>query len=118
MYFTIPILLNNNLTFPDGTKFYPDIQNGERGYNTDPARGADTFCPFIRKLTIRGTMYAEARVYNGSSYTWTNFATKSVVFSVENGQTNIVIESGNGNTSARSIDFIRSRLVINSVSID
>ncbi len=63
-------------------------------------------------------MYAEARVYNGSSYTWTNFATKSVVFSVENGQTNIVIESGNGNASARSIDFIRSRLVINSVSID
>ncbi len=46
MYFTIPILLNNNLTFPDGTKFYPDIKDGERGYNTDPARGADTFVPF------------------------------------------------------------------------
>lgn len=26
--------------------FYPDIQEGVRGYNTDPARGADTFNPF------------------------------------------------------------------------
>ncbi len=34
------------LTFPDGTKFYPDIKDGERGFNTDPARGADTFIPF------------------------------------------------------------------------
>lgn len=32
--------------FPDGMKFYPDIKNGVRGYNTDPARGADTFSPF------------------------------------------------------------------------
>ncbi len=86
------------------------------GYKTKV--GADAVFPFSGKLTIRGTMYAEARVYNGSSYTWTNFTTKSVVFSAENGQTNITIESGNGNVSGRSIDFIRSRLVINSVSID
>lgn len=26
--------------------FYPDIQGGKRGYNTDAARGADTFVPF------------------------------------------------------------------------
>lgn len=32
--------------FPDGTRFYPDIKNGISGYNTDPARGADTFHPF------------------------------------------------------------------------
>ena len=38
--------LNDNLKFPDGVKFYPDVQNGVRGYNTDPQRGADTFCPF------------------------------------------------------------------------
>ncbi|MDE7445882.1 MAG: hypothetical protein K2N15_09320, partial [Lachnospiraceae bacterium] len=36
----------NNLNFPDGTGFYPDVQNGVRGYNTDAARGADTFHPF------------------------------------------------------------------------
>lgn len=34
--------------FPDGVKFYPDIKDGERGYNTDPARGADTFIPFLK----------------------------------------------------------------------
>ena len=38
--------LNDNVAFPDGVKFYPDVQNGVRGYNTDPQRGADTFCPF------------------------------------------------------------------------
>ena len=37
---------NNELKFPDGTGFYPDVQNGIRGYNTDPERGADTFSPF------------------------------------------------------------------------
>lgn len=38
--------LNDKVVFPDGTGFYPDVQNGVRGYNTDPQRGADTFCPF------------------------------------------------------------------------
>lgn len=28
--------------------FYYDVQNGVRGFNTDPARGADTFHPFNR----------------------------------------------------------------------
>lgn len=35
--------------FPDGTRFYPDKQNGEYGFNTDVQRGADTFRPFIDK---------------------------------------------------------------------
>lgn len=38
--------LNQNLSFPDGVKFYPDVKDGIRGYNTDAARGADTFVPF------------------------------------------------------------------------
>ena len=44
--------LNSNLTFPDGTEWYADVKNGERGYNTDPARGADTFHPFRGYLKI------------------------------------------------------------------
>ena len=44
--------VNNNLMFPDGTKFYPDIKDGERGFNTDPARGADTFIPFSSAESI------------------------------------------------------------------
>lgn len=42
--------LINDLKFPDGTGFYPDEKNGVRGYNTDAARGADTFSPFKSKL--------------------------------------------------------------------
>ena len=30
----------------NNNKFYFDYQNGQYGYNTDPARGADTFSPF------------------------------------------------------------------------
>ena len=40
------IRLSSDLKFPDGTGFYPDIKDGQKGYNTDPARGADTFHPF------------------------------------------------------------------------
>lgn len=38
--------------FPDGLHFYPDLKDGKRGYNTDAARGADTFVPFKRGLTF------------------------------------------------------------------
>ena len=44
------------MKFPDGKGFYPDVQDGVRGYNTKPARGADTFFPFsqllIPKITV------------------------------------------------------------------
>lgn len=45
--------------FPDGTGFYPDTKDGVRGYNTDAARGADTFCPFssIHKDTTIDLLY-------------------------------------------------------------
>ena len=49
---TVETALNNNLMFPDGLKFYPDLQDGKRGFNTDPARGADTFFPFKHGLTF------------------------------------------------------------------
>lgn len=48
----IIIQLNSDLKFPDGTGFYPDVQNGQRGYNTDPARGADTFSPFRSDISM------------------------------------------------------------------
>ncbi len=42
--------LNSSLTdrtsFPNSEVFYPDYQDGKYGFNTDPNRGADTFCPF------------------------------------------------------------------------
>lgn len=78
--------LINDLAFPDGTKFYPDKQNGKYGFNTSPARGADTFIPFFKirnlSLTIPCRITAYAKEYNISlkivvkdgvlTGTWTN----------------------------------------------
>lgn len=46
-------VLSRDLKFPDGVGFYPDVKNGIRGYNTDPKRGADTFNPFHKELTMQ-----------------------------------------------------------------
>lgn len=45
--FSVHILfrLNSDLT-ANGSQFYSDCQDGQWGFNTDPARGADTFHPF------------------------------------------------------------------------
>ena len=61
--------------------FYPDIQEGVRGYNTDPARGADTFSPFsdIPELISSSVASNIARTFDVSSrllhskYTVDNF---------------------------------------------
>lgn len=45
--------VNNKLMFPDGTAFYLDTKEGERGFNTDPQRGADTFFPFRKKNSLK-----------------------------------------------------------------
>lgn len=48
--------LINDLMFPDGTRFYPDKQNGKYGFNTSPTRGADTFSPFKGTVLYLGTV--------------------------------------------------------------
>ena len=50
--------LSSDIKFPDGAGFYPDIKDGQRGYNTDPARGADTFSPFSSVLGVSGIFSA------------------------------------------------------------
>lgn len=55
--------LNQNIAFPDGVGFYPDIQDGVRGYNTDQERGADTFVPFKQGVEITGA-------YNSTLQSW------------------------------------------------
>lgn len=50
------IPLSNDLMFPDGTRFYPDKQNGKYGFNTSPTRGADTFSPFKGTVLYLGTV--------------------------------------------------------------
>ncbi len=78
--------LINDLAFPDGTRFYPDKQNGKYGFNTSPTRGADTFYPFFKirnfSLTIPCHITAYSKEYNISlkivvkdgvlTGTWTN----------------------------------------------
>ena len=80
------IPLSNDLAFPDGTRFYPDKQNGKYGFNTSPTRGADTFYPFFKirnfSLTIPCHITAYSKEYNISlkivvkdgvlTGTWTN----------------------------------------------
>ncbi len=65
---TVAAEIIDNLTFPDGKKIYPDIKDGERGYNTDPARGADTFIPF-RGMKSSNILKIINALNNASSYT-------------------------------------------------
>lgn len=50
--------LSSDIKFPDGVGFYPDIKDGQRGYNIDPARGADTFSPFSSITSVGGSFSA------------------------------------------------------------
>lgn len=70
-YFLRFWILNNKLTFPDGESFYLDVKDGERGYNSDPARGADTFRPF--KIPLQ-----KIHLGNGTSNSARTFSAKSI----------------------------------------
>jgi len=48
--------------FPDGTHFYPDKQGDDYGFNTDAARGADTFRPFSGNFKV--TVITQTSAYN------------------------------------------------------
>lgn len=69
--------LNRDLKFPDGVGFYPDIQHGVRGYNTDPKRGADTFTPFKKTVNLgTGTRFDVSLYSNHKKFTADNFIIK------------------------------------------
>ncbi len=77
--------------------------------------GADTVIPFSSGLTIKGTIYADVR----QSGQWMNRSSRSFTLTIQNGQTNISVESGDGVIAGMTaLDFIRARFVISSVSID
>ena len=77
--------LDSNLTFPDGVGFYPDMQGGKRGYNTDAARGADTFIPFSTIFSEFDLSYistsATKRVINVSEGNVVMYYTNATAFS-------------------------------------
>ena len=64
--------------FPDGVRFYPDIHDGKRGYNTDAARGADTFFPFSSSAEVIGIQSAPGK-QNSLTLTFENPSKKDVV---------------------------------------
>ena len=67
---------NKDLSFPDGVGFYPDVRDGIRGYNTDAARGADTFVPFSSMKCVNNKTVTAKCSTASTSYTYT--ATKNV----------------------------------------
>ena len=74
--------LNDSLSFPDGVGFYPDVQDGVRGYNTSPERGADTFSPFKRGIVVIGT-YSGNKTINVSSYNgYENFTKDNFIIEI------------------------------------
>lgn len=48
--------------------FYYDVQNGVRGFNTDPARGADTFYPFSSGKAYRITVVAKGGAWHPAGW--------------------------------------------------
>lgn len=67
------IQVNSELKFPDGTKFYPDMQDGEYGFNTASDRGADTFHPFNKDFFKVARMYHTAAALNASYTAYHNY---------------------------------------------
>ena len=65
--------LNSELNFPDGTKFYPDMQDGEYGFNTAADRGADTFHPFNKDFFKVARMYHTAAALNAYYTAYHNY---------------------------------------------
>lgn len=55
--------LNNDLK-ANGSQFHFDYHNGQWGFNTDPARGADTFIPFNHGLIALEQKYINAGASN------------------------------------------------------
>lgn len=70
----------------NGNRFYFDYQNGRYGYNTDPARGADTFSPFNQEpdiKTVSAYGYSNTGgVYSPDEYTFTAEKTGKAIFFV------------------------------------
>lgn len=59
--------------------FYYDVQNGVRGFNTDPARGADTFYPFGNGKAYKITVVAKGGAWHPSGWFAASVETTTVI---------------------------------------
>ena len=90
--------------FPDGTEFYLDVKDGERGYNSDPARGADTFNPFKSKpkiILIGSGNTAAAKTFSATSIKGYNKLTNDNFFL----RTSIHIQGGGSSRGNYGISY-------------
>lgn len=97
--------LISELKFPDGTKFYPDIQDGEYGFNTAADRGADTFHPFSG---IKKYLYKNGDMYNDVTGGWIQQNIFGQYGKVTFGESNITIEPYNGSNNQVAIRTINT----------
>lgn len=106
--------LNDSLNFPDGTHFYPDVQNGVAGYNTDPERGADTFHPF-RNGVSSGSVYFK----QGTSANFTDIITSlgKKVSDFSSNNFRVVLNSGQIASASHSFDSASTKVATAAVSI-
>lgn len=62
-----------------GTDFYFDYKNGKYGWNSSPARGADTFHPFKQPVTLTKAISSKTTTDLGEDHTYRYIDTTGVV---------------------------------------
>lgn len=99
--------LNENITFPDGSGFYPDVQDGVRGYNTDPGRGADTFVPFKKSPILIGSRSGNGTINCTSINGYEKLSANDFLISITKYNTSV---TGGGNMpSGKSFSVIPNK---------
>lgn len=99
--------LTENITFPDGTGFYPDEQDGVRGYNTDPGRGADTFVPFKKSPILIGSRSGNGTINCTSINGYEKLSANDFLISITKYNTSV---TGGGNMpSGKSFSVIPNK---------
>lgn len=99
--------LTENITFPDGSGFYPDVQDGVRGYNTDPGRGADTFVPFKKSPILIGSRSGNGTINCTSINGYEKLSANDFLISITKYNTSV---TGGGNMpSGKSFSVIPNK---------
>lgn len=74
-----PVIFLNSSLESNNEHFYYDVQNGVRGFNTDPARGADTFYPFDKGKAYKITVVAIGGAWNPAGWISPKVETTTVI---------------------------------------
>lgn len=90
---------NESLLFPnDYGRFYVDYQNGKPGFNTDPERGADTFCPFSASINLAISLTCYGTISSTDRGHMCNYTSKVTLYII-NGLPEIQIVNVTGSSN-------------------